>query len=153
MANGFALDYHSRMTAEASPGTESSADLDRVARRRGIVLLLQFGSSVTGRMHERSDLDLGALLERAPRSLGEHADLLHDLQEMFPEREVDLAILNRADPLFLKKITDACRLLYGSSRDLHRFKIYAFKRYQDHRRYLEMERRYVARSLAGRSAK
>ncbi len=34
-------------------------------------------------------------------------------------------------------------------RALQRLKIYAFKRYQDHRKYLEMERRYVERSPRG----
>jgi hypothetical protein len=67
-----------------------------------------------------------------------------------PDREVDVAILNRADPLFLKKITEDCRLVYGSPRDLQRMKIYAFKRYQDHRRYLDMERLYVEQLLADR---
>jgi len=34
-------------------------------------------------------------------------------------------------------------LLYGPTRPLHELKIYAFKRYQDHRRFLAMERAYV----------
>jgi predicted nucleotidyltransferase len=126
------------------PGSEQIAP---IAKKHGIVLLLQFGSSVTGRLHARSDVDLAALLERVPRSLAAHAELLEDLQQLFPGREVDLALLNRADPLFLKKITEACRLLYGSCQQLQRLKIYAFKRYQDHRNYLEMERRYVEDSL------
>jgi hypothetical protein len=58
-----------------------------------------------------------------------------------------VAILNRADPLFLKKITEHCRLLYGPPRAFYEFKIYAFKRYQDHRRFLAMERDYVARKI------
>jgi predicted nucleotidyltransferase len=125
----------------------SSEQVEPIARKHGIILLLRFGSSVRGTVHERSDIDLAALLERVPDSLEAHAELLEDLQRLFPGREVDLAILNRADPLFLKKITEACNLVYGSPRALQRLKIYAFKRYQDHRIYLELERRYVERSL------
>jgi predicted nucleotidyltransferase len=131
----------------------SSEQIAPIARKHGIILFLRFGSSVTGRLHERSDVDLAVLLERVPRSLAAHAELLEDLQQLFPDREVDLALLNRADPLFLKKITEACRLLYGSCRDLQRLKIYAFKRYQDHRKYLEMERSYVERSLQALASK
>ncbi|MBI2964115.1 MAG: nucleotidyltransferase domain-containing protein [Deltaproteobacteria bacterium] len=130
------------------PGVEQIAP---IAKRHGIILCLQFGSSVTGKVHERSDVDLAVLLERVPRSLQAHADLLRDLQRLFSDREVDLAILNRADPLFLRKIMEAPRLLYGSPRELQRIKIYAFKRYQDHRRYLDMERRYVEGSLESRA--
>lgn len=63
-----------------------------------------------------------------------------DLQRCFPDRELDLAIVNRADPLFLKHVVDGGRLLYGSTRALAELKILAFKRYQDHRPYLVMER-------------
>ena len=121
--------------------------LEEVARRHGIRLLLQFGSTLTDYVRPDSDLDLAVLLERAPRSLGEDPALLADLQALIPAREVDVALLNRADPLFLKKITDNCVLLYGSPRRLHELKMYAFKRYQDHRRYLALERDYVAGAL------
>ena len=45
--------------------------------------------------------------------------------------QVDLVLLNRADPLLLKKITERCALVYGPERRLHELKMYAFKRYQD----------------------
>jgi hypothetical protein len=67
---------------------------------------------------------------------------------VFPDRKIDLAILNHADPLFLKQVTDHCRLLHGSEADLRRLKLLAFKRYQDHRKYLDLERRFVAEALA-----
>jgi hypothetical protein len=66
---------------------------------------------------------------------------------LFPEHEVDLAVLDRADPLFLKKVLERCELLAGSPPRLAELKTYAFKRYQDHRRYLKMERDYVRRFL------
>ena len=123
-------------------------DLNTIARKRGIRLILRFGSSVTGKTHARSDVDIAVLLDHAKVSFQEHADLLQDVQQLFPEQEVDLALLNHADPLFLKKITDDCQILYGPLEVLHRLKIYAFKRYQDHRKYFDMERRYAARFLA-----
>ena len=134
-------------SVELGPMDPSSEHITPIAEKHGIILLLQFGSSVTGKLHERSDVDLAVLLEHVPRSLEAHSGLLQDLQQLFPDREVDLALLNRADPLFLKRITEACHLLYGSPRALQRLKIYAFKRYQDHRKYLELERKYVERSL------
>jgi predicted nucleotidyltransferase len=127
-------------------------DLETIARRHGIELILEFGSVVTGRVHPRSDRDLAVLLDRAVMSFEELAELRHALQGLDPEREVDLAILNRADPLFLRKITERCRLLHGSPRRLAELRMYAFRRYQDHRRYLALERAYVDRTLARLSA-
>ena len=123
-------------------------DLPLIAERHGIRMLLQFGSTVTGQVHERSDVDLGVILARSSIGLRERAELEHDLQSLFPGRKIDLATLNHADPLFLKQATDNCRLLYGSEAELRRLKLYAFKRYQDHRRYLDLERRFVAEALA-----
>lgn len=118
-----------------------------VARKHGILLAVQFGSSVSGQIHAASDVDIAVLLEQVPDSLQAHADLIADLQALVPGREVDVALINRADPLFLKKITEQGRLLYGPVSRLHELKIYAFKRYQDHRRFLAMEREYVARKI------
>lgn len=124
-----------------------TADLERLARQHGIILLLQFGSSVTGRQHQASDIDLAVQLDRIPDSYAAQTDLAADLQRLFPSREVDVALVNTADPLFLQQITSACRLLFGSPRRLQELKIYAFKRYQDHRRFLAMERAYVERTI------
>jgi predicted nucleotidyltransferase len=119
--------------------------LTAVAHRHGIRLLLQFGSTVSGRAHARSDVDLAVLLERRPGSLDAQLELLADVRSLVPSADADVAVINGADPLFLKQVTDRCRLLYGSERALHELRIYAWKRYQDHRRFLAMEREYVDR--------
>jgi uncharacterized protein YutE (UPF0331/DUF86 family)/predicted nucleotidyltransferase len=126
----------------------TSAEFEVFARARGIRLLLQFGSTVTGREHAASDLDLAVLLDRPPSSLLESAGLATDLQPFFPDRELDLIVLNRADPLLLKQVLEGCRLLYGTPRTLAELRLYGFKRYQDHRRFLAMERAYVRRAIA-----
>ncbi|MBI5410540.1 MAG: nucleotidyltransferase domain-containing protein [Nitrospirae bacterium] len=127
---------------------QEKAGLKDLAERYGIRLIVQFGSSVTGTVHPQSDLDLGVLVTHDDPPLRTLAEIRQGLQELFPDQDVDLAIMNRADPLFLKKIMEHCRLLYGDPHDLHRLRLYAFKRYQDHRRFLELERRYVERRLA-----
>ena len=122
--------------------------LEPLAARWGIRLILQFGSTVTGVVHPRSDVDIALLFREDDVSLETLSQIDVGLQELFPGQELDLAIMNRADPLFLKRIMEQCRLLYGSIRDLHELRIYAFKRYQDHRRFLDLEGRYAKRTLA-----
>lgn len=121
--------------------------LDEIARTHGIEVIVQFGSSVTGQMHAASDIDLAVLYLRAPDSLAGHGALVADLQALVPDRDVDVAILNHADPLFLKQVMDHARPLYGPRQRFEQLKLYAFKRYQDHRPYLAMERAYVARAI------
>lgn len=121
--------------------------LRNVAERHGIVLLVQFGSSITGATHARSDTDLAVLLADPDVSFVRLAELDDDLHALMPDRPVDVAVINRADPLFLKKILETGRLLYGPERRFQELKLYAFRRYQDHRKYLRLERDYVRRAL------
>ncbi len=124
--------------------------MEPIALRHGIALIVQFGSTVTGHTHAQSDCDLGVLFERAPESLGMLADVVADLQSVSPGRDVDVAVLNHADPLLFKQVMEQGRLLYGSERRFQALQLLAFKRYQDHRRYLLLERAYVERQIAGR---
>jgi predicted nucleotidyltransferase len=125
---------------------------EEVARRHGVALLLLHGSSVTGRVHEHSDVDIAVLYDRPPPSLQKQGELIAELSSRFPGREIDLAILDRADPLFLAKVLQSARLLAGSPRRLSELRIYAFKRYQDHRRFLALEPAYLDRVLSARRA-
>ena len=82
--------------------------LEEIGRAHGVVLLLQFGSTVSGRrQHPRSDVDLAVLLHSPSPSLTTLSELSSDLRPFYPGREIDLAVINRADPFFLKKITEA----------------------------------------------
>ncbi|MBI5855345.1 MAG: nucleotidyltransferase domain-containing protein [Nitrospirae bacterium] len=131
---------------------ELAERLSRLAQHFGLHLIVQFGSTVAGPTHARSDLDLAVQLTGPDLSLRRVLDIQAALADLFPGQDVDLAILNRADPLFLKKITEQCRLLYGAPQDLALLRLSAFKRYQDFRPYLEIERRFVSRRLASLTA-
>jgi predicted nucleotidyltransferase len=143
-------EYHRSRDAGASMNdiNEPTMSLSALAKRYGIRLIVQFGSTVSGPVHERSDVDIGVLFSNADLDLYTLSEVRQGLQAFFPDREVDLAVINRADPLFLKKLMERARLLHGLPQDLQRLRLYAFKRFQDHRRFLELERRYVARELA-----
>jgi predicted nucleotidyltransferase len=124
--------------------------LDEIARRHDVELIVQFGSSVSGLMHPGSDVDVAVLYRRLPDSYAGLGDLEADLQALVPARKVDVGVLNHADPLFLKQVMDHAQLLYGSGQRFEQMKLYAFRRYQDHRPYLDLERAYVAREIASR---
>lgn len=125
-------------------------DFEAIAGRHGARLLLHFGSTVTGREHTLSDVDVAVLFDGEP-TFARLGALLAELEPAFPGRSVDLGVLNRADPLFLKKVMESARLLAGTPRALAELRLRAFRRYQDHRRYLALERRHLDRFLAART--
>src|SRR6185437_12321436 len=91
--------------------TEAVSGLRELAQRFRVCLILQFGSTVTGTTHDCSDLDLAVQFETPHASFQTILEMQEALQARFPGCKVDLAILNRADPLFLKKIVESCRIL------------------------------------------
>jgi predicted nucleotidyltransferase len=130
----------------------SAPSFDAIARRHRARLLVQYGSTVSGRTHAGSDVDVAVLFDGEP-DYARVGGLLADVEGAFPGRDVDLGLLNHADPLFLKKVLESARLLAGSPRDLASLRLYAFRRYQDHRRFLRLEERHLDRFLAARAAR
>ncbi len=126
-------------------GPETSAELAQVARRHGIRLLVAFGSQVTGRTHGASDLDLAVLLDTP------HGDdplrLMADLQAVFPQCEVDVVWLHRADPLIAWYSLREPRLLFGGPRDLARYQAYAWRRFVEYAPFFELEAQAVRRGI------
>ena len=124
-------------------------ELESIRRRHGLRLILAFGSRVKGRVHDRSDLDIAVLASSRPESPSRFLwDLAPDLDGSFPEETVDVALLNGADPLLLGEVSARCQLLAGDPAEFQEFRIRAFKRRQDHRRWLELEALTNQRRLA-----
>lgn len=128
------------------------AGLERLRKTYAVRFVIVFGSAVTDRVHTGSDLDIAVFF--APQaSAGEERfpypslDLMGDLQELFPEQEVDLVVLNGADPLLLKQVTAKCRFLAGDYSAFQQFCTYAFQRYEDYRLYLNREGDAVTRHV------
>lgn len=127
-------------------GPETGPRVAAVARAHGIRLLLAFGSQVSRRTHAASDLDLAVLLDTAH---GDHPlRLLADLQAAFPEQEVDVVWLHRADPLIAWHALRQPRLLFGDPTDLARRQAYAWRRFVEYAPFFEFEADAVRRGIA-----
>ncbi|MDI6773398.1 MAG: nucleotidyltransferase domain-containing protein [bacterium] len=119
---------------------QQERDLTGVAEKHGLRLIVAFGSRATGKGRPESDLDLAVLpssgAEVPIRVLG---DLIADLAGIFPGVEVDVSLIPRADPLFLKKIFETGVLLHGDEVEFRRYRVYAFRRYSEYLPYLRIE--------------
>lgn len=121
--------------------------IKKIAERFKFGLIILFGSAVSEKLHVKSDIDIAVYSDKGKLSLNEYSELIEALSKIFPSKEIDLSFINHADPLFLKKILEKCQLLYGPYDRYQRLKIYAFKRYQDHRRYFKMEEEFAERFI------
>jgi predicted nucleotidyltransferase len=124
----------------------NSARLKSIAKRYGLRLVILFGSQVTGRTHPDSDVDVAVWLA-APLNPAQRTRLWADLSTLF-QADIDLTVLNRAEPLLLNEVATRGRLLYESKRgEWSSFKGYAFRYYQDAQKYRDDLACYVRREL------
>ena len=122
-------------------------EIARLAQANDLELVLLFGSQVSGTVHKGSDVDIAVQFQDMDSAQERFFDLLADIQDVFPGQDIDLGLINGADPLFLKKILEDCDQLFGEPRALAELRMYAFRRYIDHKRYLKMEKDYIDRLL------
>jgi len=108
---------------------QQNSELEQLAKKYGITLLLLFGSTVKGQTHKESDADV-AYLSKKPLTLREESEMSVALQPILKNRTIDLVNIRMAPPLLLYAITDHGKILYQSDPLVfYELRAYAFKRY------------------------
>lgn len=103
---------------------------------------------MSGRMHPESDVDVGVWAERG-LSAAQRTRLWVEISNLF-QSEIDLTLLNRAEPLLLNQVATKGRLLYEHQHGAwQNFKGYAFRYYQDSQKFRDDLIRYLRRELGG----
>jgi len=120
----------------------ATKEIRRIGEKHHLSLVLAFGSFAKGKVHKRSDLDI-AVLTKEELDFEKYSKLYSGFSEVLEGQNIDLVLINHADPLFLKQIVENCQLLYGSERTLAELKIYSFKKYCDYRPYLNLEKKFA----------
>jgi len=117
---------------------EQKLKVKKIAKKFRLKLVVFFGSFASGKNREDSDLDI-AVSGLSEISFSEQIKLVNDFSAVF-NKNIDLSVLNKANPLLLFEASKNSILLYGSSEDFAKFKLYAFNAYNDYASYFEMEK-------------
>lgn len=115
-------------------------------------LIIAFGSQVEGRAGAMSDFDFGVFSGiAAALPLSERADISEFLSKKFNlnEDKIDLVDLSSASPLLKFEIAKKGRLVQGEVFDFIRFKVRAFKEYQDTAKFRRLRERVMMNSVRG----
>ena len=124
----------------------SRAQLEVIAKRHGLRLIVLFGSQVTGRTHPESDVDV-AVLARRPVSEAKRLALWRDLSDAVGA-DVDLTLMDRVGPVLQNRIAREGRLLYEAGRrEWENYRSYLVRRYWDSAKFIEATADYVARRV------
>ena len=110
----------------------------KIAKKFQLKLVVIFGSFANGKNRKDSDLDIAVLGSREV-SFNEQISLTNEFSQIF-NKNIDLSVLNKANPLLLFQASENSILLYGSREEFSKFKLYAFNVYNDYAPYFEMEK-------------
>ncbi|OGI25155.1 MAG: hypothetical protein A3J76_03045 [Candidatus Moranbacteria bacterium RBG_13_45_13] len=114
-------------------------NINKIAKKHRLELVMLFGSFASGENRKDSDLDI-AVLGKNNISLRKTLAISRELSFIF-EKEVDLSVMNQANPLLLHQVEQNAILLSGRDEKFFEFKLRAFRRYHDYAPYFEMETR------------
>src|SRR3989338_9453159 len=90
---------------------ELKSKIADLAKKRGLSLVVLFGSQATGYTHKMSDIDIGYISEK-DIDYGESYDITIELSKIFKNRNVEFVNMQSLYPAFMKQIADKGMLLY-----------------------------------------
>ncbi|MBU4257407.1 nucleotidyltransferase domain-containing protein [Patescibacteria group bacterium] len=114
-------------------------EIKKIAKKFNLNLIIIFGSFVSGKMREDSDIDI-AVSSSEKISFKDELSIIRKLTGIF-KRDADLVIINKANPLLLQQIDKNGIMIYGRRTDYINFKLYVFHRYNDYLPYFKLEER------------
>ncbi|MGQ0652585.1 MAG: type VII toxin-antitoxin system MntA family adenylyltransferase antitoxin [Betaproteobacteria bacterium] len=121
----------------AHPLEELEEKLRRALEPRAEILeAYLFGSQATGRAQAHSDIDVAVYIDRTRAQAGRYgysADVVAELVDALHASDIDVVVLNEADPVLYHRVLRDGRRLF--SRDLRATTTregYALSRYCDH---------------------
>lgn len=122
--------------------------IEKLAKRYNLTLLLLFGSQATGHTHSESDVDVAYLSDRV-LSFNEEIGLNTELTQVFQNNQISLVNLKKAPPLLLKQI--ATRAVVLSESVPHAFEelyLRALRSYEEARPIFDLREHYLKKKVA-----
>jgi predicted nucleotidyltransferase len=127
-----------------SLNSPSAAQLQTLAQRSSVRALALFGSVVRGTSGEESDIDIAVLLDKQ-LDVEKRQELWSALSQLF-SRDVDLTVLNHAEPLISFRVACEGKVLFAADdRAWAEWKSYAVRQYWDTEKFREALKSYLSR--------
>lgn len=116
--------------------------MDNILKKYNLSLILLHGSRVTGKTHQKSDVDIAVLQKNKKHSL-DIPSLYGELTRKYDSDNVDIVNLTHANPLLASLVARKSKLVAGKRSDYEEFLRLAFHKYSDYKPYLQKEAEFV----------
>lgn len=134
--------------ATKSPALPTKKQLQPIAKKYGLRMIVLFGSVARGKTHPESDIDVGVYTER-PITFNRRLKLWLELSKLF-QAEIDLAILNHPAPLFGYRVANEGKILFESKPHVwENWRSYATRYYWDTAKFRQDMKNRLAWKIEG----
>jgi len=124
--------------------------LPEIGEQLGVMLIVTFGSRATGAARPDSDTDVGVWLADPNITPERELDLIRALVGATHEGNLDVVVLNHADPLLGYHIVRDGVLLYEREPGTFDwYRLWAWKRYLDTEKFRQLDSAYIDAFLKG----
>ncbi len=124
--------------------------LPGVCDQFGVSFIVMFGSRAKGAARPDSDVDVGLWLADPDITPEQELELIRALALATHEGNLDVAILNHADPLLGYHVMRDGLLLYEQEHGMFdRYRLRAWKRYLDTEKFRRLDSAYIDAFLSG----
>jgi uncharacterized protein len=112
--------------------------------------MILFGSFNTNKFSQSSDIDLAIIAQDIELIKKRKQKVLNEISKLFDYREIDLILLNYADPLLKFNIANNGRLIYEKATGLFNiFKVRAMSENNDAQKFYQLDKKYINNYLMG----
>lgn len=125
-------------------------ELKEVCKKYDIKLMVLFGSLVKNYCTEKSDIDLAIYVSNIRIIKDNKQLLLNEIGRIFKDREIDIVLLNYADPLIKFTIAREGRAIYEEEEGLfNEIKVRSVGEHNDARKFYLLDKMYIQQYIKG----
>lgn len=118
-------------------------NLNKLIKEYKIKLIYIFGSYAKGKNDKNSDLDIAVLLEKEYDPL-DKLRLIGDLTDIFKRNDIDLVVLNEANPVLRHQVIKYGKLVYREDEDVKvNFEVRVLSVYMDMEPFRRTQMEYI----------
>lgn len=104
---------------------------ETVAKKHGLSFVALFGSQATGRMHAKSDVDIG-VAGRVPVAFDAQTDIWREFSDVFHRDDIEIVDLFDATPTMMYVVARDGKVLYeDSTGQFASWKLFAMREWRD----------------------
>ena len=109
--------------------------IKEICDRNRIDMAVLFGSFVSERVSNESDIDVG-IFRKGLITLDDQALIYNELSDLFKNNKVDISIISSNNPLLMHNILQNGRVLYSNEASLFiKLKLYAWKLFAESKNF------------------